>query len=278
MKRRAGPGRLRPESLPAEWLEPAAGYLEHLQAGGASAATLRVRRHYLKHLARHVGTGPWDATPAMLVAFLARPDWAPETRKSARSTVRGFYRWAEDAGRVELDPARRMPAVRVPAGLPRPAPEQVVEDALRRADDRGRLMVLLAAYGGLRCCEIARLHSRDLTAEGLRVRGKGGGTRVIPVEAAALVEALGALPKGWAFPGQIDGHLAPASVSRALKRLVGPGFSGHTLRHRFASRAYAGTRDLRACQILLGHSKPETTARYTLVPEESLIAAVRAAM
>lgn len=277
MKRRAGPGRLRPEALPAEWLEPAAGYLEHLQAGGASAATLRLRRHYLKHLARHVGTGPWDATPAMLVAFLARPDWAPETRKSARSAVRGFYRWAEDGGRVELDPARRMPSVRVPAGAPRPAPEQVVAEALRLANPRERVMVMLGAYAGMRCGEISRVHSRDLTAEGLRVRGKGGGTRVIPIQ-PALVQALRALPIGWAFPGQIDGHLAPASVSVTIKALVGEGWSAHALRHRFASRAYAGTRDLRAVQILLGHSKPETTARYTLVPEESLIAAVRAAM
>jgi len=52
---------------------------------------------------------------------------------------------------------------------------------------------------------------------------------------------------------------------------------GHTLRHRYASRAYAGTRDLRAVQTLLGHSKPETTLRYTAIPDGGLQAAAAAA-
>ena len=67
---------------------------------------------------------------------------------------------------------------------------------------------------------------------------------------------------GWLFPGQVDGHLSPDYVGTLLRRLLGRGYSAHTLRHRFASRAYAGTRDLLAVQNLLGHSKPETTQRY----------------
>ncbi len=274
----AGPGRLQADPLPPAWAEPVAAHLDYLLAAGATTHTLRLRRHWLRQLAERVGLGPWEATPMMLVSFLARSDWSPETRKSARSAVRVFYRWAEDFELVPIDPARRLPSVRVPAGVPRPAPEHVVAEALSRADSRDGLMVMLAAYAGLRCCEIARVHSCDVTGAGLRVRGKGGVTRVIPVESAALAEALRSLPEGWAFPGQIDGHLHPQSVSRVLKRLTAPAWSAHTLRHRFASRAYAGTRDLRAVQTLLGHSKPETTARYTLVPEDSLIAAVRAAL
>ena len=67
------------------------------------------------------------------------------------------------------------------------------------------------------------------------------------------------------------------SVSCVLSQVLPPGWSAHSLRHAFASRAYAGTRDLRAVQTLLGHSKPETTARYTAVPDGALAAAVAAA-
>lgn len=63
-------------------------------------------------------------------------------------------------------------------------------------------------------------------------------------------------------------------VGKVLARLLGQGWSAHTLRHAAASRWYAVERDLRAVQELLGHSKPETTARYTAVPGDARRAAV----
>jgi integrase len=90
-----------------------------------------------------------------------------------------------------------MPSVRVPAGVPRPAPEQVVSAALAAAEHepRERLMLALAAFAGLRRAEIARVHTRDVTEEGLRVRGKGGTVRVIPIH-PVLVELLRDRPPG----------------------------------------------------------------------------------
>lgn len=55
------------------------------------------------------------------------------------------------------------------------------------------------------------------------------------------------------------------------------GWTAHTFRHRLATRAYAGTRDLLAVSELLGHSRPETTQRYVLLPDDALVAAVEAA-
>jgi site-specific recombinase XerD len=52
------------------------------------------------------------------------------------------------------------------------------------------------------------------------------------------------------------------------------GHNTHTLRHRFATKAYQGSHDLRAVQELLGHSSPQTTQRYTLVETDALNAAV----
>ena len=76
------------------------------------------------------------------------------------------------------------------------------------------------------------------------------------------------------MPGQIDGHLSPAYVGKRVSRVLGVGWSTHTLRHRFATRCYAGSRDLLSVQKLLGHSKPETTEGYVLVPNEWLRSAM----
>jgi site-specific recombinase XerD len=64
-------------------------------------------------------------------------------------------------------------------------------------------------------------------------------------------------------------------VSVVLSKLLPGKATAHTLRHRFASEAYASCLDLRAVQELLGHADPKTTARYTAVPAGQLIAAVR---
>lgn len=194
--------------------------------------------------------------------------------KSARSAIRTFYLWAEDEGYVDRSPAYRLPAVRVPSGVPHPTPDDVLARALTVA--REQLMLRLARYRGLRRAEISRVHTRDVFNGALRVRGKGGVTRSVPL-VGDLAERLSRLPKGWAFPGQDDGHLSAGHVGVVLKRLLGEGWSGHSLRHASASKSYAGTRDLRAVQTLLGHSRPETTARYTAAPDGALLAAVQAA-
>jgi integrase len=77
-------------------------------------------------------------------------------------------------------------------------------------------------------------------------------------------------PGGFIFPGSDHGHLTAGHVGKLLKRLLGDDFTAHTLRHRFATVAYAADRDLLTVQQLLGHSRPETTSRYTALPAGSL--------
>ncbi len=250
-------------------------YFTWLRAGNVSPGTIRLRRHYLLSLQLgHPGRNLLDLGADDLAGFLSEPGWAAETRKSARGALRGFYGWAHDMDFLVSNPAAKLPAVRVPAGRPRPAPDDVFERALLAAvDPREHLMVILAAYAGLRRAEIAQVHTRDVLGDCLRVKGKGGNVRMVPLH-PALLATLTAIPVGFVFPGRIDGHLSPGYVGARLGTLLGPGWSGHTLRHRFASRAYLVDRDLRAVQTLLGHSKPETTMRYTQVPDGALRAAV----
>lgn len=137
-------------------------------------------------------------------------------------------------------------------------------------------MLLLAAYAGLRRAEIAAVHTRDIQDGCLRVTGKGGRTRVIPLH-PEIERALTGIDDGYIFPGKDRGHLSAGHVGKILQRQLGSGWTAHTLRHRFATKAYAVNRDLFAVQQLLGHSKPETTMRYTQLPADALRAAVMGA-
>lgn len=255
---------------------PLGDYMSWVKASGAAPETLRLRRYYLQRLADVYAPIPLtELTPLQLTDYLAYDRWSAETRKSARSAVRSYYRWALDMEIISRDPSRKLPPVRIPAGKPRPTPESIFEDALSGADRRERLMILLAGYAGLRRAEIARIHTDHISGGELRVNGKGGRVRIVPLHPRILNE-LRAVSPGYVFPGQISGHLSPGHVGVLIKRLLGPDWTTHTLRHRFATRAYAAERDLLAVQTLLGHSKPETTRRYTAIPDGALHAAVLA--
>lgn len=250
-------------------------YAQAQRAAGRSRGTINLHRHYLRNLAELVRL-PGSATTAQLVSFLAVDHWAPETRKSARAAVCGFYRWAHGSGLVEEDPAAGLPAVRVPAGRPRPTPEHLVRVLVRHEDARLGLMAMLAAYAGLRAGEIARVHARDVAGDTLIVHGKGGKVRGVPVVNEELLARLAQL-SGWAFPNGKGSHLSAGHVSRVMSRAMPEGWTAHTLRHRAATQMYGGTLDLLAVGAVLGHSRPETTQRYVLLPDDALRAAVRAA-
>jgi integrase/recombinase XerC len=231
----------------------------------------------MRRFAAETGGHPWDVTTDQMLAWLGAQVWATETRRSYRAALCSFYRWAHISGRMASNPAALLPPIKPPVRLPRPTPEGVLAAALLAATPRVQLMVLLAAREGLRRSEIAQVHSRDLehdlTGWSLHVHGKGSKDRLVPLSEQVWTLLSGA-PAGFLFPGAIDGHLSPAYVGKLVSRVLGVGWSAHTLRHRFATVAYAGERDLLAVQMLLGHSKPETTRLYVLIPNASLRAAV----
>ncbi|WP_235739028.1 tyrosine-type recombinase/integrase [Nocardioides alcanivorans] len=249
-------------------------YATAQRAAGRAKGTIRLHRHYLTGLAEVV-TAPWRATAVELLEFMGREEWQPETRKSARSSVRGFYRWGHGMGYVEHDPSDRLPSVTVPASVARPTPEHLVKVLAARSDRLG-FMAMLAAYCGLRAGEIARLHSSWLVGDSLVIPGKGGKERAVPVVHRGLLVRLRKV-EGWAFPNGQGSHLSPGHVSRLLSEAMPEDWTAHTLRHRCASTAYAGTRDMFAVQELLGHSRPETTRRYVRLPDDAVRAAVAAA-
>jgi integrase len=267
-------------------------WLSGLRAEGLAPGSIKLKEHYVRSLDRCVPV--LEATGDDIVAWMTARTWGAETRKSARNAVRGFYAWALAEQLVDADPCARIRPIHVPPGKPRPTPELVLEDALDQASDEERLMLLLMAYAGLRRNEVATLRWSDVTDRGLRVVGKGGRTRLLPLH-PRLEHALAAWrrkdaptpgggaisgPKSasgfeWVFPSPArpGWHVSADYVYRHVVALTG-GYGPHTLRHRFGTQVYRHSHDLRAVQELLGHSSPVTTQRYTLVDEDALSAAV----
>jgi integrase/recombinase XerC len=253
------------DSQVMEWGEAITAYRGYLTAIGRPRTTIELRRHQLAHLGRSINLPPGRITEADLIDWFSRQDWSAETRRSYRSGIRGFYAWAVKTGIVQDDPSAEIPQIKVPIAQPRPAPEDVYRRAVAGADPRVALMLRLGAEAGLRRAEIAQVHTRDLRsgADGwqLLVHGKGSRERVVPI-----TDALAGMIAGgskWLFPSERGGHVSPAWVGELCSQALGPDVTLHQLRHMFASRAYRGTRNLRAVQGLLGHANVSITERYT---------------
>jgi integrase len=275
------------------WIYAIDAWTNWMIAAGISIRTIELRRYQMRRLAEaHLRKSPWRINTNDLIEWMSGQSWSQETRRSYRATLRAFYTWAEQSRRMRRNPALSLPAVPAPHTVPRPTPEGVIKGALASCSDRDRLILSLAAYAGLRRAEIAGLRWDDITSDNIRVHGKGGKVRIVPVhpelQRQIVAEKLrrnagrsgtgyrytAGLDGPWLFPGQCDGHMTPAAIGKTAVRALGPGWGAHSLRHRFATRVYAGTHDLLAVQELLGHSKPETSRRYTQLSDGALSDAV----
>jgi len=256
-------------------------YKQYLIGIGRSQGTIKQRMHQLYRLAHTVDSFP-NCTEADLDHFMATTlkTASPETRKSMRGAIRGFYAWATKRGYLDHDPAYQMESVRIPRALPRPVPDRLLKEAYELATEEEKAMMLLGAMGGLRLSEITHLHMDDREENVLRVRGKGGRMRQVPLN-STLRQALDRMeqtrPYGHYFPNPKTGR--PWSISYVGKHLranLPEKYAAHSLRHRAASVAYSATKDIRSVQELLGHSSVATTQIYTAITSDDLRAVANA--
>ncbi|MFT4287431.1 tyrosine-type recombinase/integrase [Nocardioides sp.] len=250
----------------------------YLRAGGFPDTTIRLRTRHIRRVACAY-PDLCAVTTGDLVSYLAGQEWKPATRQTFRASLRAFYGWTAATGHTATNPAYALPVVRVPRNRPRPIPEPLYFAAVAATcRDCDRLALILTGVCGLRAGEVSRVHRDHFeeTSDGLtlRVLGKGGNVRIVPVPD----QARPYLPAGWLYPSPVNKgeHMRAPSVAEHLAELLPEGWSAHKLRHRAATRAYAATKDIRAVQELLGHQSPATTAIYTLIPDEDLRAAVSA--
>ncbi len=264
---------LRVTAAPA-WAPLLEDYLAWQAAAGRPKSTLYQRSYHLRRFSRQ-HPDPFTVTLDDLIEWLGDNEWGQSYRRSVRSALRGFFSWLHVTGRHTHDPSALAPVVRIDMGLPRPADEITVSTAMLAADNRLRLMLRLAAHAGMRCCEIAQVHSRDVHGHrgsySLVVHGKGRRERMVPISDMLARDLLDA--DGFTFPGQIEGHLSAAYVSKLISRAL-PGTTAHQLRHLFATRALKGSGgNLRIVQELLGHATIATTQIYTAVDRDEVRAA-----
>jgi integrase/recombinase XerC len=262
------------------WSTQVEAWTVALRAAGRSDQTVQLRAYHLTRLARWAGPlAPSTLTLDDLLTFTGGQEWARETRRSYRSSLRGFYAWGVATGRTRSDPARALPVVAATPPRPRPAPADAVLRALAGADTRTHLMLRLANELGMRRGEVARVHTDDVSADlcgySLDVHGKGSRDRVVALP-DSLARTLLTLPAGFAFPGSDAGHLSPRWVGKIVGRTLPAGVTMHALRHLCATELHNETHDLRAIQELLGHASVATTQRYVAIPPEAVRAMVSA--
>lgn len=265
-------------------------YLDHLRVRNLRPWTIYNRQRALARLAT------WANSPVLYLSEADLERWQlarstqiqPEPRRTEMSNVRQFYRWASREGLLAVDPTARMDLPRVSRHLPRPIADVKLADAMAGADPETCAILGLAAFAGLRACEIARLDWSEVGlvdhVKQLRIiDGKGGHGRIVPLS-AALADVLRMLQhrRGPVVP-RLDGRAGqalPHRISqRANKYLHSMNITEtlHQLRHRFATSAYQACRDIRAVQELLGHQSPNSTAIYAAAASEVARAAVESA-
>jgi integrase/recombinase XerC len=242
---------------------------------GLRPNTIRVRGDVLGRIPHQTGKRLRDLTEADLLQWERNflTGRAPETRRAYLSHMRAWFAWAVKTKVVDQDPTPCLTQPKLVRGLPRPISEDDLRLAVEKARPKMRLMILLGAFCGLRCQEIAGLHWSDLhsTSEGtaLLVReGKGGKERVVPVPGVVLeaMVAHGRRRSGPIFYGRDAQQMRPHTVSQVINghlQRLGISCTAHQLRHRYATTGYQLTKDIRLMQEMLGHSSPQTTARYT---------------
>ena len=265
-------------------------HLDWMRVRNLSRLTIESRHYTVMILGR------WLEGPILYASHDQLAAWqversrqvSPATRRNDLTNVREFYRWANREGFRTDDPTARLLMPRSPRRFPRPIDDDKLVQAFAVADPPMAAILGLAAFAGLRACEIARLDWSEVMVTANPpilhvVRGKGDRSRMVPL-APALVELLQALPyRHGPVIRRADGghgHTAANAVTKrasAFLHDLGHPETLHALRHRFATAAYRVSRDIRAVQDLLGHASPTTTSIYAAVSPGVTVATVAAA-
>jgi integrase/recombinase XerD len=229
------------------------------------------------------------------LAERAARQYAARSNARLLSSLRAFYAQQVRLGAIAVDPAALLESPRLGRSLPKALSESEVEALLRAPDTdapeglRDRAMVELMYAAGLRVSELVALPAAavNLRQGVLRVRGKGNKERLVPMGeeaqhwleryiAQARPQLAGKAARETLFLSHAAEPLSRQQFWGTVKKLaavagIDPAkVSPHGLRHSFATHLLNHGADLRALQMLLGHSSLSTTQIYTLVAREGL--------
>lgn len=210
------------------------------------------------------------------------------------SSIKALYRWLGRAHGIENAEIGYLQGPRRTPRLPRPVSIEAAKDILHEAETepdaepwvaaRDVAVLSLLYGGGLRISEALGLTGAHVPApERLRVTGKGGKVRIVPLIAPvreAIDDYVRICPyaltrSGALFRGVKGGPLSPRIIQARMQMLRGilglpETATPHALRHAFATHLLGNGADLRAIQTLLGHASLSTTQVYTAVDSSRL--------
>lgn len=265
---------------------------------------------FLDFLQSHLGGEPQSQDlaalePRDLRAYLAHrrqglDALSDRSISRALAAIRSFYRFLERRHGLANPRLSLVRGPKLKRTLPRPVSEQAAQDLIADAETsasqdwigaRDAALVTLLYASGLRISEALALTGADNPLpEMLRVTGKGGKQRLVPMLAAArdAIQRYATLcphaltKENALFRGVRGGPLSARDAQALMARLRGrlglpSSATPHALRHAFATHLLTNGGDLRAIQDLLGHESLSTTQAYTSVETQKILQAYRAA-
>jgi integrase/recombinase XerC len=241
-------------------------------------------------------------TPQQLRGFMAsRRASGASSRSLSRSisALRSFFRFLERASLLKNGTVLAIALPKVPLSLPRPLTIPKTQTVITESDEahkrghprwvgaRDNAALLLLYGAGLRISEALSILRKDAPTpprDILRIKGKGGKERLVPVLPAihhATARYLTLVPfhlpdEGPLFVGMKGGKLSPRILQLLIARMrealgLPETATPHALRHSFATHLLGSGADLRSIQELLGHASLSTTQIYTEVDRETLL-------
>ncbi len=271
-------------------LSPLRQRMQHdMMMRGLGPHTQKDYVRHVKRLAAFLGRPPDTATEEDLRRFQLMQHQSgvrPSTINGTVSALRFLY----NVTLRRRDLARALVVTRIVPRLPEVLSVEEAARLLQSAPGMKYKAALGVAYGaGLRVSEVAHLKVDDIDSTRMLIRveqGKGGKDRNAMLS-PQLLELLrmwwrdgrkrGVLiAHGWLFPGQnVTDPISTRQLHRAVQEAaevagIRKRVSPHTLRHSFATHLLEQDVDIRVIQVLLGHSKLETTALYTKVSTRTI--------
>jgi integrase/recombinase XerC len=282
---------------------------------------------FVDHTSRSRGLARRALSPSMLDrtairSFMTELHATRQSRATAArklAAVRTFLRYLRREGLIDGDPGSLIGTPKRDVRMPAHLSETEMEGLLDAPDDkrplgrRDRAVLELFYASGLRLSELAGLDISDvnLSAQVVRVLGKGGRERLVPFNRTAANAIRAYLPDRALLVSQLrrladesrktrtgrridrpsrdpmfvnyrGGRLSVRSIDRLVRRYassgtVRTGISPHALRHTFATHLLQRGADLRAIQEMLGHARLSTTQRYTHINAAQLLEVYRKA-
>lgn len=267
------------------------------QAQGLSKRTIEARVNRVRELADFAGSDPERVTASQIVKFMAsvaerkgykEETASPSTLATYHSHLKAWFAWLAKMDYRPDNPIVHVPTPKPDDYEPRPVTDRELEAIFSvGVHRRTRMMLLLAAFQGLRVHEIAKIKGEqvNLLDAQLRVIGKGRHDATLPLHPLVADAATQFPRKGYWFPTNsrgngVYGQQGPI-LARSVSSIIGDVFDranvdggAHRLRHWYATTLLQEGANLRLVQKLMRHRSIQSTERYTEVTVTDQAAAV----